>query len=307
MVQSGVLSAAQVTEAMAWAWSENTTQRSGDSSDLADLASASGQTRLRELATDVVERITAPDPQLLAGVDTRVSIEADVTTYRPGESEVWLSLTSPLKHQLTPRSGVFAIDAAFESGAVNQLRWDGERWYAAGTDGRGSVAVAAHFGFDFAAEGTAAPLLCLHGGGGAARSSAAAWAAAGGNIWWAGGRRGLDARGPWSTALIEKEHLAQQNGPRLHIDFDVKPGQPAADAPRDADIILHAAYDSAAPPVGASSLVEADEFHRILDGRWLLAAQHLDAWARLFNAAQRDALPGLALTLTRLVELESRL
>ena len=44
-----------------------------------------------------------------------------------------------------------------------------------------------------------------------------------------------------------------------------------------------------------------------LDGRWLLAAQHLEAWARLYSPEAAHLLPGLGLTMTRLEAMESAL
>jgi hypothetical protein len=45
----------------------------------------------------------------------------------------------------------------------------------------------------------------------------------------------------------------------------------------------------------------------VADGRWLLCAQHLLAWARLWLPEQAENLPSLSLLMTRLVEAEVHL
>jgi hypothetical protein len=42
----------------------------------------------------------------------------------------------------------------------------------------------------------------------------------------------------------------------------------------------------------------------VLDGRWLLVAQHLACWRQLWAPERRDDLPSLGLLLTRLLEAE---
>ncbi|MCS5534693.1 MAG: hypothetical protein NZ802_02450, partial [Candidatus Poseidoniales archaeon] len=222
---------------------------------------------------------------------------------RRGESESWISLASPLKHLLSSRSGVHSIDDSLENGAVNQLRWDGDHWFCAGTDGGGLVAIAKHFGFDFDAIGVESPLLCLVGGGGSARSCASAWAAAGGSIWSIDGRRPLDKRGSWVRHLIEGDEVAENVGKRLFIDFDMAPGKPEPTHSTDADLHLISSYNS--QEIGLA--VEETESGILLDGRWLLAALHLDAWARLYCPEAAHLLPSLGLTMTRLLAMESAL
>ena len=55
-----------------------------------------------------------------------------------GNEEVWLSLTSPLKHQLSI-AAVKCIDNAMDIRSVNTLRWDGITWWAGSSDGRECV------------------------------------------------------------------------------------------------------------------------------------------------------------------------
>ena len=80
---------------------------------------------------------------------------------RSSSNEVWINLTSPLKHQI--QSMVFTpIDEALDILSVNALRYDGQGWYCATTDGEGVVHVASYFGID-AASGA---ILGINGGGG---------------------------------------------------------------------------------------------------------------------------------------------
>ena len=66
---------------------------------------------------------------------------------RSSSNEVWINLTSPLKHQI--QSMVFTpIDEALDILSVNALRYDGQGWYCATTDGEGVVHAASHFGID---------------------------------------------------------------------------------------------------------------------------------------------------------------
>jgi len=62
--------------------------------------------------------------------------------------EIWMNLTSPLKHQLASNA-VSAIDDSMVNQSVNALRWDGQGWWCAGLDGAGVVALAQHFGVSF--------------------------------------------------------------------------------------------------------------------------------------------------------------
>ena len=127
---------------------------------------------------------------------------------------------------LSTRSGVHQIDSSLENGSVNQLRWNGSHWYCAGTDGRGLVAVATHFGFDFSKQGIESPLLCMHGGGGLLAQVLWLGPRMDGKIWSSGGRRALGNRGPWAGQLIEGDAVVDHVGKRLLIDFDLNPGNP---------------------------------------------------------------------------------
>ena len=191
------------------------------------------------------------------------------------EEEVWLSITSPLKHQLSA-AAVRSVDDAMLIRSVNAMKWDGHSWWAASTDGAGILMVAEAFGHDTSS------VLGIVGGGGTARSTAAAWSANGGSIKQMGGRRTLDEEGPWN--LVDSDAS-------LVIDFDSGGGDICA--PYDK---MEGDYDS-----------RIAHLSNVADGRWLLCAQHLLAWARLWLPEHAENLPSLSLLMTRLVEAEVHL
>ena len=120
--------------------------------------------------------------------------------YRFGQEEVWLSLTAPLKHQLST-AAVRCIDNAMEIRSINTLRWDGITWWAGSSDGPGMCMVAEAFGYD------SNKVLGIIGGGGTARSVAAAWSLNGGKIKQIGGKRILEEEGPWHLSDEEADFV----------------------------------------------------------------------------------------------------
>jgi hypothetical protein len=299
-----LLDCSDVSVPMAWALTEKSRSHPSIASRLFGNPTLSqNHGRLQSAVHGVMSDVIAATPDLIPHGETLFHHGEERLKRRRGQSEAWISLTSPLKHQLNLRSGITCTDDGLHNGAVNQLRWDGSNWHCVSTDGVGLVAVARHFGFDFTLDGVDAPLLCMKGGGGAARSSAAAWARAGGKIWSLGGRRSLDNRGPWVDALIEPESVIDYTGPRLHIDFDLNPSDSSRDYPFGADIYLSSTYDS----MDVGMVIEPTETGMRLDGRWLLVAQHLDAWARLYSPEAAHLLPGLGLSMSRLLAVETAL
>ncbi len=214
----------------------------------------------------------------------------------PTKREIWLSITSPLKHQLPIDSGTEWSIGEPMLASVNQLRHDGHVWKAANTDGVGLLMVAREFGFDFNfTDDLDRPLLCMTGGGSTARACAAAWTEAGGKIWWKEGRRNLSPRGPWKDSIVNPRDVCDHIGRRLHIDFD----QPAGSTPEikgeridaglDAPVFLSVSYSD-----GEFESVIENEWGLFLDGRWLLAAQHIQGWAHLYYPQAADDLPTLS-------------
>ena len=302
--QIKLLESDNVTSPMAWAWVNKSPQTIEIHNQLyGDPSTETAHSRLHRVSSDVLSKVKTADSEYVPNGETLFHDSIERTKIRRGENESWISLTSPLKHLLSTRSGVYPIDSSLENGAVNQLRWDGNNWYCAGTDGLGIVSLARHFGADFELKGIESPLLCMIGGGGAARSCAAAWSDAGGSIWSMGGRRPLDKRGSWVEKLISGDRVVDHIGTRIFIDFDTEPGVPADIPTADSDLQIHSSYNS--QEVG--SVVQHSESGIELDGRWLLAAQHLEAWAQIFSPEAAHLLPGLGLTMTRLLAMESAL
>ena len=294
----------EVTSPMAWAWVNKKRHQIEVHNQLyGDPSSPTSHSRLHRLASIAISNVNTADSHHVPHGETLFPRGEERIKIRRGESESWISLTSPLKHLLSTRSGVHSIDDSIENGAVNQLRWDGKNWYCAGTDGHGLVTIARHFGFDFESTGIEAPLLCMVGGGGSARSCATAWSNAGGAIWSKDGRRPLDKRGPWSQNLVSGNDVVDCVGKRLFVDFDTNAGETQSNRSTDVDLQLSSTYNS--QEVGM--VVEKIESGYRLDGRWLLAAQHLEAWARFFSPEAAHLLPGLGLTMTRLLAMESAL
>ncbi|MEC8721788.1 MAG: hypothetical protein VXX50_05085 [Candidatus Thermoplasmatota archaeon] len=213
---------------------------------------------------------------------------------------VWVSLTTPLKHGLTSRSGVISSDRSLEIASTNQVRWDGHHLVTGSTDGLGVVLVARSFGLF---SNSTPPLLILRGGGAAARSVAEAWAKEGGKIYSVTGRRPLDERGPWKTALLSSLDGSNLSS-KLYIDFDSGlDGNRDNQSPIQVDIHLTPSYND----LGSVYPVQGSTGTLHLDGRWMLAAQHLIAWAIFIEPTRRKHLPSLPLLLHRLSDVEHNL
>ena len=200
--------------------------------------------------------------------------------------EIWVNLTSPLKHQLSS-TAVSAIDDSMKHQSVNALRWDGQGWWCAGLDGAGVVALAQHFGISFDDQ----PVLSLCGGGGAARSTASTWIAAGGQVHASSSRRELP------------EHLLERcNGSANDAVFGVNFDQEFASA--QGPLILDAAYR---PFEGGLSEMISSLQGPHLNGRWMLVAQHLACWSTLWAPHLKEILPSIDLLLTQLIHAEALL
>ena len=245
-----------------------------------------GKFRTRALlkkAVDAASLVEKVHPKLTSSQEAL--FESDVTTNdlptRMFAEEIWLNLTAPLKHQLDS-GAVVSVDDSMANKCVNALRWDGRGWWCAGLDGNGVVQVMSHHGIT-----PEDHILGLIGGGGAARSTAAAWTKRGGHVHSLPSRRDLD-EGPWADLLTEAE-------PDVIIDFDNE------GASLDGTLFLKSTYQPMQGTVDerATSIVE-----EVLDGRWLLVAQHLACWRQLWAPERAEELPSLGLLLTRLLEAE---
>lgn len=223
-------------------------------------------------------------PKREAFVGTVASEQVGTLPTRMFQNEIWMNLTSPLKHQLDSEA-VICIDNSREIKSINALRWDGKGWWSAGFDGLGICTVMTHHGFH-----PKNTVLGLIGGGGAARSTALAWSQNGGLIRIMGGKREL-GNGPWLNSITIRE-------PDVVVNFES--GTPSFDV----DAILHASYSHMDGPLEE----RVDRMIAMpLDGRWLLVAQHLACWKHLWAPEREEDLPSLELLLNRLIVAETTL
>ena len=157
---------------------------------------------------------------------------------------------------------------------VNCYVVDNERIRCAMTDGYGVVLVAKQFGIDFDTK----PVLHVKGGGSSAIATVNAWLSMGGEVKALSGRRDLPDK------LILK--CTSELDANLCVDFD--------DSSDSEGLVLFPSY-------GSDLHVSQNK----IDGRWMLIAQHLLAWAVLFAPEERKNLPSLDLLFKRLILLET--
>ena len=186
------------------------------------------------------------------------------------QGDVWLSCTAPLKHSPQARLRVSGPEGV---NAINQLRRLNGEWSGTSTDGVGFVAACRHIGVE-----PNGSTLRMRGGGSAARAIAAAWAAESGSIIAVEGRRPL-VSGPWDSAIIGDGEAD------LAIDLDAAAGGGESTS-LSAKQQVSISYGKGAT---------ADEFAVIM-----VAAQHLEAWKRLYAPSLADQLPSLGWTLSQL-------
>ena len=204
-----------------------------------------------------------------------VYIEADSmdefeTNLNNLQGDIWLSCTAPLKHSPQARLAVSGPEGV---NAINQLKLQNGNWTGTSTDGVGFVAACRHIGVE-----PNGSILRMRGGGSAARAIAAAWAAEGGLIIPVEGRRPLIS-GPWDSAIISDGEAD------LAIDLDA-----AAGGGESAEL-------SAKRQVSISYGEEAskNDFAVIM-----VAAQHLEAWKRIFAPERIEEIPNLGYVLNQL-------
>ena len=192
----------------------------------------------------------------------------------------WLSFTSPLKHQI---GSWRHTDGAHGLRSVNALRIDEAGVHSAGTDGAGVVAVARLAG----CPPDDGAVLRMRGGGGAARSTAHAWVNAGGRLHLIEGRRALSPR-PKQAILVGAEVPAV-----LGIDFD-------------GELIDFGASKHLVPRYQGELVRNGGALSSdVLDGRWMLVAQHLEAWRSLWAPELRDVLPSIPDLMADLLAVEA--
>ena len=182
------------------------------------------------------------------------------------------------------------VDDAFDIISVNSLRYTGQGWYCASTDGHGIVNVAYHVGIDV----SKGSVLGIYGGGGAARSIASAWSEAGGTVVSLGGRRQLPADLVTGTF---------NDGMTFDLTIDAEGSM--TDAPQTM-YSLNPIYGHLEG--GREQLKEVvSPTNTTIDGRWMLAAQHLESWRCLWTPHLSEHLPTLENVMTWLIEIESKL
>ena len=191
------------------------------------------------------------------------SIDEFLDNIKSLDGDIWISCTSPLKHSPQERLGVSAPEGI---NAINQLkRLDGE-WSGTSTDGLGFIAAVKHIGIN--PKGT---ILKMRGGGSAARSIASVWSSEGGLIHPIDGRRKL-VDGPWNDAIVKEGNAA------IAIDLDTFAGGGCSEklmAKKQVSISYGKNW-------------KIDDFAIIM-----VAAQHLEAWKKLFSPNNIAQLPSL--------------
>ena len=186
------------------------------------------------------------------------------------QGDIWLSCTAPLKHSPQARLAVSGPEGV---NAINQLRRTNGVWSGTSTDGVGFVAACRHIGVE-----PNGSILRMRGGGSAARAIAAAWAEEGGSIIPLEGRREL-VGGPWDSAIISEGEAD------LAIDLDAAAGG-GESAGLSAKQQVSISYGEGAT---------AEDFAVIM-----VAAQHLEAWKRLFAPENSEEFPSLDEVLAQL-------
>ena len=290
--QTDLVSAEQIQDALAWGYVKSTLEPINW-----DLTGAPfGKFRNKALMQKVLEataEITHSIDGLIEENPSHVptNLPFNLKIELPTKSfteEVWLNLTSPLKHQLkSPAVVDFNDSSLIES--VNALRWDGFGWWSTNVDGSGVARVAQYFGIGIK-DGA---ILGIVGGGGAARSTARTWQKLGGKVLNLGGKRDLDNY-DWFDSEISSEKRCDV---LINFDDDTIPSDVNV-----TEFVMNASYQ----------MLEGEHKDRVsaitnqvVDGRWLLSAQHLECWRQLWAPHAANLLPSLDLLVSMLVTAES--
>ena len=186
------------------------------------------------------------------------------------QGDIWLSCTAPLKHSPQARLAVSGPEGV---NAINQLKLQNGKWTGTSTDGVGFVAACRYTGVE-----PNGSILRMRGGGSAARAIAAAWAAEGGSIISIEGRRPL-VSGPWDSAIISDGEAA------LAIDLDAAAG--------GGESVVLSAKQQVSISYGEDA--SKNDFAVIM-----VAAQHLEAWKRIFAPERIEEIPNLGYVLNQL-------
>ena len=215
----------------------------------------------------VGERLGLEAQRVYLEADSMDEFEANLENL---QGDIWLSCTAPLKHSPQARLAVSGPEGV---NAINQLKRTNGVWSGTSTDGVGFVDACRHIGVE-----PNGSILRMRGGGSAARAIAAAWAEEGGSIIPVEGRRAL-VGGPWDSAIISEGEAD------LAIDLDAAAG--------GGDSTELSAKQQVSISYGEDAT--ADDFAVIM-----VAAQHLEAWKRLFVPKRVNDMPSLDEVLAQL-------
>ncbi|MDP7372897.1 MAG: hypothetical protein QF588_03315 [Candidatus Poseidoniaceae archaeon] len=245
--------------------------------------------KVLESTSEITESIEGLSREKFSKISASLPFNAKVNL--PTKSfteEIWINLTSPLKHQLKSEAVVDFNDSSLIE-SVNTLRWDGFGWWSSNVDGSGVARVAQYFGIDI----SQGAVLGIIGGGGAARSTAHTWQQLGGKVKIFGGKRDLGDF-EWLKPTEVTDRICDFF---VNFDDDIVP-----DDIEITGFVLNSKYHSVSGEYEDRVLAVTGE---VIDGRWLLAAQHLESWSQLWAPQHADLLPPLDLLISMLIVAES--
>jgi|TARA_B110000263_G_scaffold44626_1_gene36584 hypothetical protein len=183
--------------------------------------------------------------------------------------DIWLSITTPIKHEINKIIINKKTDENISS--TNQImRKEGEI-YGINTDGEGFIDAVKYIGINI--KNT---ILSIKGGGSTAISIAHSWSKYGGKIIKTEGRRKL-ANGPWDKSIIT------DGVEDLILDLDLEPG---ALVHNNSKKYLSITYNESSG---------IDDF-----GVIMVVSQHLKAWEGIFAVGEAHRLPSIRYVLEHL-------
>ena len=292
LIQTDLVDAEYIQDALAWGYVKSIPQSINwdlTGAPFGKFRNKALMQKVLEATVDVTASIDGLRKEKFSKISASLPFNSKIDL--PSKSfpeEIWLNLTTPLKHQLKSQAVVDFNDSSIIE-SVNALRWDGFGWWSSNVDGSGVARVAQYFGLDIAN----GAVIGIIGGGGAARSTAKTWQQLGGSVRIFGGKRDI-------------------------TDFDWFVGEKNEE--RICDLLINFDDDTIPSDVQVNGFIMKSRYHRIegehqdridaigddvIDGRWLLAAQHLESWSQLWAPQFTDLLPSLDLLVTMLINAES--
>ena len=228
------------------------------------------------LFTQLTEGFQVPDSEFVRSIqEVTKTIKSPSSKYIPHGDTYVSSVNSHLFDEIEMDCFVSItspLKHQFTSSPINCLKLKNNVPEYFNSDGLGFVSVARHFGI-CPEDGN---VLGLKGGGSAAIATAQAWRQAGGKLNLHEGRRKLDSIF-YNLQDNEKEDI--------FVDYDNSTIESNA-------LTLNSRYDGTS--IGSIE-------NNVLDGTWLLVAQHLITWSHLFQL--NSELPSICLLMSRLATL----